>query len=163
MTGLLPVSLMRVLHQRAVLCDAELIHFYHVPYITCVSSSLHSLLKMGPKCSEWWCCSEKRIRVVRETFHFHQIQSKSLFYGATFSSPPALEMLMRMKSCALGPETHHPGPALVLASGVRRFPAGDEWSVRAYPSSPGVSEGWGIQGMGGWISETEELQISVCH
>lgn len=68
-----------------------------------------------------------------------------------------------MKSCALGPETHHQGPALVPASGVRRFAAGDEWSVHAYPSSPGVSEGWGIWGTGGWISETEELQISVCH
>lgn len=55
---------------------------------------------------------------------------------------------MRMKSCALGPETHHPGPSLVPASGVRRFPAGDEWSVHAYPSSPGVSEGWGIWGVG---------------
>lgn len=63
-------------------------------------------------------------------------------------------MLTRIKSSAPGPETHHPGPALVPASGVRRLPAGDGWSVRAYPSSPGVSEGWGIQGdrMGaGWV------------
>lgn len=149
LTGFSPVSLMLVFHQQWLLCNAELIHFYHIPYIACVSSSLHSPLKMDLKWPEWWCYLEKRIRVLRETFHFHQIQSKSLFYGAPLSSPLALEMLMRMKSCALGPETHHPGPALVPASGVRRFPAGDEWSMRAYPSSPGVSEGWGIWRMGG--------------